>query len=49
VAATPASRLAGPSLDAIPPEVVEQLTNRVVRAIDRRVITARERFGMGPS
>ena len=37
-----------PSLAAFPPAVVEQLTDRVVRAIDRRVISARERFGLGP-
>ena len=43
-----ASWLAGPSIAAIPPAVVEQLTDRVVRAIDRRVISARERFGLGP-
>jgi len=47
-AAPAASWLAGPSLAAIPPAVVEQLTDRVVRAIDRRVIAARERFGLGP-
>ncbi len=37
-----------PSIAAFPPAVVEQLTDRVVRAIDRRVISARERFGLGP-
>jgi hypothetical protein len=44
-----ASWLAGPSFAAVPQAVVEQLTDRVVRAIDRRVIAARERFGLGPS
>jgi hypothetical protein len=41
--------MAEPSIAAFPPAVVEQLTDRVVRAIDRRVIAARERFGMGPT
>ena len=40
--------MADPSIAAFPPAVVEQLTDRVVRAIDRRVISARERFGLGP-
>jgi hypothetical protein len=37
-----------PSINAFPPAVVEQLTDRVVRAIDRRIVSARERFGIGP-
>jgi hypothetical protein len=46
--ASPGPVKPAPSLAELPPAVVEHLTDRVVRAIDRRIVAARERFGLGP-